>query len=395
MVGNNDKDKPASEWLYNGNRPNSERLSVIAKELTAIVKQYDTTRPVLAAVAFPELSTRIGFTDSFDIVGYNYKEQFYEEDHRRFPDKPLLGSENSHSYEAWKAVRDNEYISGQFLWTGIDYLGEAKGWPYRASGSGSLTLAGFPKTTYYSRQSYWLESPVLYLTTAIADLNPDGSPQTETPYEWKPLHRSWNYMLGDMIEVRCFTNLSRATLYCNDKLIADKSFDNAVGFISWFIPFVPGTLKVIGYNKAGEGTEVMNTLEVIDTLITTGTACGIRLKKWTPQDGLNKCFADFDKNFIKSNLPDTFTLTQIEVTITDSYGNLVSNDSTKLQVTVSGSGKLIGIENGDITDLTEYTAKYRRAYEGRMIIYVKKENNSETINITVSGAGLKKALMEI
>ena len=79
------------------------------------------------------------------MVGYNYKEHLYEEDHRRFPTLPFLGSENGHSYQAWKAVRDNDYISGQFLWTGIDYLGEAHGWPIHGSSAGLLTLAGFPK----------------------------------------------------------------------------------------------------------------------------------------------------------------------------------------------------------------------------------------------------------
>ncbi len=144
MSGNNDRNKPASERKYNPDKPNAKRLPVIAAKLVKIVKKEDATRPVTATVAFPELSSRTGYFDSFDIVGYNYKE-YYEKDHIRFPDKSLFGSENDHSYKAWKAVRDQEYISGQFLWTGIDYLGETAGWPVHGSQAGLLTLGGFPK----------------------------------------------------------------------------------------------------------------------------------------------------------------------------------------------------------------------------------------------------------
>ena len=84
----------------------------------------------------------------------------YEEDHQRFPDKTFLGSENSHSDEAWQAVTEHPYICGQFLWTGIDYLGEAKGWPVHGSPAGLLTTAGFPKPGYERRKALWLKGGV-------------------------------------------------------------------------------------------------------------------------------------------------------------------------------------------------------------------------------------------
>ena len=93
MTGNNDANKPAAERMYNPAKPNMERLAVLAAMLADEVKQEDPTRPVTAAAAFPELSSYLGFLDSLDVVGYNYKEQFYEEDHKRFPEKPFFGSE--------------------------------------------------------------------------------------------------------------------------------------------------------------------------------------------------------------------------------------------------------------------------------------------------------------
>lgn len=155
MTGNNDNNKPAKEMEYDSNKPNMERLAVIAKELADIARDEDPTKPVTAAAAFPELSSKLGFLDVMDVVGYNYKEHLYSEDHKRFPGKPFLGSENGHSIEAWNAVKDNDYICGQFLWTGIDYLGEAHGWPIHGSGAGIMTTAGFPKAEFYKRAELW------------------------------------------------------------------------------------------------------------------------------------------------------------------------------------------------------------------------------------------------
>lgn len=160
MVGNNDANKPAAEMQYDGNKPNMERLAVLAAELAAIVREEDGSRPVTVAAAFPELSSQLGFFDALSVVGYNYKEHLYEDDHKRFPDKTFLGSENGHSEEAWRAVTEHPYICGQFLWTGIDYLGEAHGWPVHGSPAGLITTAGFPKPEFDRRKKLWREETV-------------------------------------------------------------------------------------------------------------------------------------------------------------------------------------------------------------------------------------------
>lgn len=157
MTGNNDADKPAAEMQYDCNKPNMERLSVLAAKLAGSVREEDDSRPATVAAAFPELSSQLGFFDMLSVVGYNYKEHLYEEDHKRFPDKTFLGSENGHSREAWLAVTQHPYICGQFLWTGIDYLGEAHGWPVHGSPAGLLTTAGFPKPEYERRRLMWQE----------------------------------------------------------------------------------------------------------------------------------------------------------------------------------------------------------------------------------------------
>ena len=163
MTGNNDANKPAAERMYNPLRPDASRLKYLSGMLSEIVKETDDTRPVTLAAAFPELSAHLGFLDSVDVAGFNYKEHLYKGYHEEVPEKPLLGSENGHGYKEWRAVTDNDYISGQFLWTGIDYLGEAKGWPVHGSPAGLLTTAGFEKTSFYRRQSFWSDEPMIHL----------------------------------------------------------------------------------------------------------------------------------------------------------------------------------------------------------------------------------------
>ncbi|MEG1011981.1 MAG: glycoside hydrolase family 2 TIM barrel-domain containing protein [Ruthenibacterium sp.] len=118
-TGNNDKNKPAAERQYDPNKPDAKRLGSIARELYAIVKQYDTTRPVTAAIAFPEISNQVGYTDALDVVGYNYKEHLYEQDCATYKNRVIYGSENGHTVQAWAAVKEHQNICGQFLWAGL------------------------------------------------------------------------------------------------------------------------------------------------------------------------------------------------------------------------------------------------------------------------------------
>ena len=337
MTGNNDANKPEAEKKYNSGRPNMERLAVVAKELVGIVKKSDTTRPVTAAVAYPELSTRIGYIDSFDIVGYNYKEQFYAEDHVRFPDKAFLGTENGHSYSAWKAVTENEYISGQFLWTGIDFLGECGGWPYHSSAAGNLTTAGFEKSRYYLRQSWWAEEPVISLFTGRSFPNPEGR---RGHREWKPVTESWNYLPGEDVEVRCYTNAGQPDLYINGRKAADECrLDSEdLGYYSWIVPFEEGKIEAAAGN-------------IRCALETTGAPAKMELKN---------VGYDWDD------------LVQIELTVTDTAGRRVICDQSRIRIHLEGECEYLGMDNGDIEDLNDYRDLRRNTLDGRLMIYLRK-----------------------
>ena len=151
---------------YKPDQPNAERRGRIAQRRVKVVKAIDTSRPTTGALAGVVMSNETAYPDAIDVVGYNYTESRYDSDHKKYPGRILYGSENRHDLDAWKAVRDNQHIFGQFLWTGIDYLGESGTWPARGSSAGLLDLAGQRKPQGWYRAALWSEQPVCYIGTA-------------------------------------------------------------------------------------------------------------------------------------------------------------------------------------------------------------------------------------
>ena len=144
---------------YKPEQPNAERIGVIAQRLSKIVRAIDDSRAVTGALAGVVMSNETAYPDAVDVVGYNYTESRYIEDHKRYPKRVIYGSENRHDRDAWLAVRDNEHIFGQFLWTGIDYLGESGPWPARGSEAGLLDMAGRVKPQGGYRKMLWSDMP--------------------------------------------------------------------------------------------------------------------------------------------------------------------------------------------------------------------------------------------
>lgn len=381
MTGNNDANKPAAERMYNPSRPDATRLSDLSAMLCNLVKESDTTRPVTLAAAFPELSAKIGFIDSLDVVGFNYKEHLYEETHKAFPDKPILGSENGHGIAQWEAVTQSPYISGQFLWTGIDYLGEAHGWPIHGSSAGLMTLAGYEKTGYYRRQSFWSQKPMIHLAT-VRETESTTTQWGQTfddalACEYAPVDELWNYLPGESVVVKCYTNMPKAEIFVNNK--SKGIFEKAkhADCILTTIPFEEGEIKAVAFDL--EDHMVAN-----HTLYTTQNACQMKVKKIKiPVTEL--------PFYAKCEQPNPFhDLVQYEVTLLDAHGKRVYSDETLLTVCIE-NGKLLGIENGNLADLTDYSANYRRAYRGQLLIYALP---SKDMKMTITGHGIQPKTIE-
>lgn len=346
MTGNNDNSKPAAERIYNPHRPDMRRLSSIANKLIKIIKENDNTRPVTIAAAFPELSTKLGLIDNIDLVGYNYKEHLYEEDHLKYPNKAFIGSENGHGFQEWKIVKDSSYISGQFLWTGVDYLGEAHGWPIHGSGAGLLTLAGFEKDSYYKRKSWWSSEPMVYLTTLPYIKNNKN-------LEWETTYRKWDYMPNQAVEIRCYTNASQIQLKIGEEIVSSLSYNEKYGYYSAIVQYMGNTLSVEAIFK--------NTI-LFDQISPTYAPAALRIKT-----------ADIPKNWIHKiesvDLGLERNLFQIECQVIDQEGKPTLSE-IPIYVKVE-NGTLISLENGDLADNTSYSESFRRTFQGKLICFVE------------------------
>lgn len=183
---------------YKPDAPDAMRIGKIAKRLAACVRAVDTSRPVTGALAGVVMSNQTEYPEAIDVVGYNYTENRYDEDHATYPNRVIYGSENGSGLEAWYAVKDKEFIFGQFIWTGTDYLGESGAWPSRGLYTGLLDFGSFPKPRGHFRASLWCEKPVTYVGTyPIPDRFKNSRRTFLSPDAWD----IWNYDPGQEIRV--------------------------------------------------------------------------------------------------------------------------------------------------------------------------------------------------
>ncbi|MBX2922271.1 MAG: DUF4982 domain-containing protein [Chitinophagaceae bacterium] len=347
---------------YLRNNPDAMELGIIAKKLVEVVKANDTTRPSTAALAGVVMSNFTGYPDAVDVAGYNYTENRYDKDHATYPKRILYGSENRHDMPAWKAVRDKEYIFGQFLWTGIDYLGESGRWPARGSSAGLLNLGGWIKPRGYFRQSLWSDKPVMYVGTYI-----NRRQQMPPSADAWPI---WNYEEGEQVRVVSYTNAAKAQLFLNNQPVGDvKPYDDNTGIIYWDIPYKPGTLTVKGYNA--DNKEIAE-----QTIRTSGAPTAISLAAY------------------KNEISKQRGVAQIEVQLFDDNGIPAVLADNMLNCRIEGPGKLLGLEAGDNTDTGNYTDNSQRVFRGRLIAYVEATGEGD-INISFSSPWLKTATINI
>jgi beta-galactosidase len=347
---------------YQANRPAASQLTVIARQLVKAVKAVDKTRPVTAALAGVVMSNEVGFPEELDVVGYNYQEYRYPEDHKKYPNRIIYGSENGMATQAWAAVDSNEYISAQYLWTGIDYLGEAGKWPQRSNGAGLLDLAGFKKPEYFYRQSIWADKPMVYIGTREVK-------QAEDSGIWshKSVQPVWNWPSNSKMRVDCFTNCQEAELFLNGKSLGKLSRSTAKGKIpSWEVNYEPGELTVKGYN---------NGIEADSYTIKTNT-------------GASNIKASADATMFPKN---TKGLSQVEIQITDKNGNPVFDAENVVTVSVTGAARLLGLESGSTSSHEGYQSPIRTTVHGRLLAYIQTNGKQGKVTVQLSSPGLKTA----
>lgn len=343
---------------YLTDHPHADRLGAIAKRLAAVVRKYDATRPVTAGLAGPVMSNETEYPGALDVVGYNYTENRYDMDHAKYPERVLYGSENGHSVDAWMAVRNNDYIFGQFLWTGIDYLGESHAWPSRGFTSGLLDLNGHKKPRAWFRESLWSEKPMIYAGTIKKGGRERIAPTDAPPH--------WNYQMGDTVRVICFTNCYEAKILLNGK--ETKNSDNPDynrGILSWEIPFEPGKLEVIGIPSSGPNVQF--------ALETSNRPFAIQA------DAVNDTISA-DKG-----------VALIQVTIVDEKGLPVFLSDDEITCTVSGPVRLLGMEASNPSDMGNYSDNRQRVFQGKMMVYVRSMGEKGKGKVILEAPWLEKA----
>lgn len=365
---------------YQKNAPDAMRLGTIAKQLVTVVKKYDKSRPVTAGLAGVAMSNETEYPGVLDIVGYNYTESRYDSDHKTYPDRVIYGSENRHEYKDWKATRDNEHIFGQFLWTGIDYLGESGQWPSRGFYSGLLDFGGFIKPRGYFRQSLWSDKPMAYLGIYPT---PGKESKNQMKDVWSQLNSEakgvgyeektpsmdawpiWNYEDGQSIRVVCYTNATKARLELNGKIVGQtKEYDESTGIICWDIPYQNGKLEVIGLDKN-------NNVTACYAIQSSGQPYALIIQQ-------------AEKEIYKDK-----GLAQIIVQVVDEQGIPVMLSDNEITCQITGPARLLGLEASNNEDMTDYTDNKHRVYHGRILAYIQSTGEKGEIKVRFTSPWLK------
>ncbi len=363
---------------YKKEAPDAMRLGDIAKKLVAVVKKYDTSRPVTAGLAGVAMSNETDYPAALDIAGYNYTESRYKSDHEKYPGRVIFGSESRHDLNAWKAVTENEHIFGQFLWTGIDYLGESGPWPSRGFYSGLMDFGGFIKPRGYFRQSLWSNKPMIYAGTYPTPGTTSGSQSNDvlSQYENDSEHyvekipsmdawSIWNYENGQSIRVVCYTNHPKAKLMLNGKQVGDiKDYDPSTGIIYWDIPFHEGKLEAIGLdqNNKEKGSYVIQS---------SGAPYALKIVSG------------------EKEIQSESGIAQIILQVVDQDGIPVMISDNEITCRIEGPGRLLGMEASNNSDMTDYTDNKHRAFHGRILTYIEAIGKSGEIKVSFSSPWLQ------
>ncbi len=331
-----------------------------AKNLADWTREIDTTRPVIANCILPSASYESGYTDALDMVGFSYRQVVYERCHKHYPKKPIMGTENLAQWHEWKQVLDKPYISGIFLWTGIDYIGESGNvdvWPRKATKSGLLDVAGFKKPSYHMFKTLWNDAPSIYMATQTLEdslyeldmqselVEKEGKSWKNRLWVWHDVNEHWNYTGEESVVVEVYSNCESVTLYLDGKEISTKKLaDFEDRIYKWVLPYAAGALKAIG--KMGEA-------EVVTELQTSGAA---ECAKISADKDVLSCEYD--------------SVAHIELDLIDADGRLVKDQDVEVEFEVRGNVRFFGVDNGDVSFVGDHQSNKVVTYRGKALLII-------------------------
>ena len=358
--------------------PKSEMAKQILTSLVATFHENDSTRPVTQALFRPNVSHDYdnGLADILDVVGQNYRENEILAAHRQKPSRKILGTENGHDRTVWLPLRDNPPYAGQFLWSGIDYLGESRAWPTIAYNSGLLDRTGTPRPLAFQRQSWWSDQPMVYIARRVApaQLLPTDPGYGTPAQERRPqvLFSDWtprNIEAHDE-NVEVYSNCEQVELFLNGTSLGAKPRPADDSPRVWNVPFAPGTLRATGSNG---GRAVANY-----ELRTAGKPSQILLAA--------------DRGTIAATWDD---VSYVTVTVADPNGVIVPNAQDLVTFKIAGPGIIAAVDSADNNSHEPFQASERRAYQGRCFVMIKSTSASGRITLAASAQGLKSSSITI
>jgi beta-galactosidase len=362
-------------WSIGNEIPDSNNATV-AQSLISAVKAKDSTRVI--GQAFAQASPGAAVAPLEDVVGLNYAPYAYDSLHSSHPTWKLFASESSSavrsrgvyelpvtsniltsstnqcsSYDnsvvswgtsaegSWQAVNTRDFIAGEFIWTGFDYIGEPTpyGWPSKSSYFGAIDTAGFPKDVYYFYKSRWVTDPVVHIL----------------PH--------WNWTAGTMVTVYVYNNCDSVELFLNNASQGAKTATASTLRLEWTVPWASGTLRA----DCKRGGSVVAT----DQVRTAGAAARVVLSA--------------DRSTIDADGKDLVFVTG---DIQDANGAIVPSAASAVTFAVSGPGQLVGVDNGNPVDTASYKGTSRNAFSGKVLAIVRSTGTAGSIAVSATSSGL-------
>jgi beta-galactosidase len=343
----------------------AKNLFVPMRELT---HQLDPTRPVTIAQMRPNVNKTYdnGFADLMDVIGQNYRDAELAAAHRQKPTRKIIGTENYKTRESWLALRDNPALSGQFLWAGVDYLGEAGMWPNFTSPSGILDRTNAPKGEAFERRAWWSDTPVVNIVRMQVIASRPGRPNVNMGFaDWTPENGE-----AHQETVNVYSNCDEVELFQDGKSLGVKAKNRDDAPRGWQVPYTAGMLRAVGRNQ---GKEVAN-----DELRTAGTATKIKLVA---------------ERETLANDPDQ--VLYVRALVTDDAGIVNPNAAPTLKFSVSGPAAILATDNGSLNDHTPFASPERKALRGTCVAIVKATADTGAITIRASAEGLSEGSVTI
>ena len=387
-----DRNHPSIVFWSIGNEIDGRREPTgvaIAKQLRDAVRSIDKTRPVIMAVPgpydhnLPEWQANDPAFLHLDVGGYNYQWQQYEIDHTRFPNRIMMGTESFpiEAYDSWRSAERLSYVLGDFVWTGIDYIGESAlghtllsqtpGWwrqqyPWFNSYCGDIDLIGDKKPQSYYRDVLWGQSK---LEIAVQRPLPRGRTEELANWGWLDELHSWTWTgyEGFPMRVRAYTSGDQVKLMLNGKLIDTKQVQEQDKLIAQFdVPYESGELLAVAY-KAGQ--EIASQI-----LKTVSKPVKLSLKA--------------DRKIVH---PSRGELVFVTVQITDDTGAPIPDIVRRIDVHIDGAAELAAVGNANPKDVASFRQNTCRTYRGRCLVILRSLGREGAARLRVTSEGLLTA----